>query len=353
MPSPATLSHLRRVNSNLSREIKMATPRQLHSSHWGIICPAETPEGQACGLVKNLALMAYISVGSRADPILEFLWEWGTVELETVSPCDIQEATKVFVNGVWLGIHSAPNQLVKDLRNFRRQVAINTEVSVVRDIRLKELRLCTERGRCCRPLFIVENQRLVIRKHHTEDLREMMVIDKVGAWNGLVEQGLVEYVDKEEEETAMISMSVNDLAKSRCDSGAAYSITYTHCEIHPSMVLGVAASTIPFPDHNQAPRNTYQAAMGKQAMGVYLSSYQTRMDAAWHVLCYPQKPLATTRAMDYTNYRELPAGQNAVVAVLCHTGYNQEDSIIMNQSSIDRGLFRSFSYRSYKSSALT
>merc|ERR1712072_600216 len=124
-------------------------------------------------------------------------------------------------------------------------------------------------------------------------------------------------------------------------------LRYTHCEIHPSMIFGICASVIPFPDHNQSPRNTYQSAMGKQAMGIYMSNFNVRMDTLAHVLCYPQKPLVVTHAIKYLRFRELPAGQNAIVAIMCYSGYNQEDSVIMNQSSIDRGLFRSLFYRAY------
>mmetsp|Transcript_3231 Transcript_3231/g.6985 ORF Transcript_3231/g.6985 Transcript_3231/m.6985 type:complete len:512 (-) Transcript_3231:245-1780(-) len=146
----------------------------------------------------------------------------------------------------------------------------------------------------------------------------------------------------------MIAMKPSDLGKSAAE---AYSTTFTHCEIHPSLILGVCASIIPFPDHNQSPRNTYQSAMGKQAMGIYLSSFQVRMDTMAHVLHYPQKPLATTRAMDHMHFRELPSGINCIVGIACYTGYNQEDSLIMNQSSIDRGLFRSSFFRTYNAKA--
>ena len=169
-------------------------------------------------------------------------------------------------------------------------------------------------------------------------------------WNDLVTSGFIEYVDTEEEETTMISMTIEDLlaAQTAEAAGRGLNIKYTHCEIHPSMILGICASIIPFPDHNQSPRNTYQSAMGKQAMGMYVTNYQTRMDTLGYVLFYPQKPLVTTRAMEYVHFRELPAGCNAVVAIMCYTGYNQEDSVLMNQSSIDRGLFRSIYYRSFK-----
>ncbi|KAF9683571.1 hypothetical protein SADUNF_Sadunf04G0027600 [Salix dunnii] len=379
----STLSHLRRLNSPIGREGKLAKPRQLHNSQWGMMCPAETPEGQACGLVKNLALMVYITVGSAAYPILEFLEEWGTENFEEISPAVIPQATKIFVNGCWVGIHRDPDMLVKTLRRLRRRIMacnhgmaaetlgstyvlnvilqlrggigygtfgcvdVNTEVGVVRDIRLKELRIYTDYGRCSRPLFIVEKQKLLIRKKDIHALQQRETPDE-GGWHDLVSKGFIEYIDTEEEETTMISMTIHDLVQARLNPEEAYSDTYTHCEIHPSLILGVCASIIPFPDHNQSPRNTYQSAMGKQAMGIYVTNYQFRMDTLAYVLYYPQKPLVTTRAMEHLHFRQLPAGINAIVAIACYSGYNQEDSVIMNQSSIDRGFFRSLFFRSYR-----
>ncbi|CAE6412457.1 DNA-directed RNA polymerase II subunit B [Rhizoctonia solani AG-1 IB] len=368
----STLSHLRRCNTPLGREGKIAKPRQLHNTHWGMVCPAETPEGQACGLVKNLSLMSCISVGSLSGPVIEFLEEWGLESLEeNVATGNSASATKVFVNGVWLGIHRDAPNLVKTLHRLRRMDHINSEVSIVRDIREKELRIYTDAGRICRPLFIVdEQQKLTLKKKHVEWLQNG--VDDEGQefkWKQLVKRGVIELLDADEEETVMISMTPEDLENSRRIEGGGYvsnvndpdwdpsgtarvkSVpnihTWTHCEIHPSMILGICASIIPFPDHNQSPRNTYQSAMGKQAMGIYLTNYQIRMDTMANILYYPQKPLATTRSMEYLKFRELPAGQNAIVAILCYSGYNQEDSVIMNQSSIDRGLFRSMYYRSY------
>eukprot|EP00924_Labyrinthula_sp_SR-Ha-C_P008175 maker-scaffold_11-snap-gene-5.7-mRNA-1 protein AED:0.01 eAED:0.01 QI:0/1/0.5/1/1/1/2/27/1570 len=381
----ATLSHLRRINTPLDKQGKSAKPRQLHNTHWGYLCPAETPEGQSCGLVKNLALMCYISVGSKASIVHEILGEWNIETLEEIaSPTEIRNTTKVFVNGNWVGIHREPEVLVQTLLFSRRHShSLEPEVSVVRDIYNKEIRVYTEPGRCCRPLFIVSEGEALIKKYHIERLRadaiktadEMEYLQKeaeeaeddfdydeegkipedkqneirlkkmqrgVYNWDRLINDGLVELIDIEEEETTMIAMEMKDLMP-----GSAYSRTYTHLEVHPSLILGICASIIPFPDHNQSPRNTYQSAMGKQAMGIYCSNFTTRMDTLAHVLFYPQKPLVTTRAMAYMNYRELPAGVNAIVAVSTYTGYNQEDSLIFNQSSIDRGLFRSIFYRTY------
>ena len=380
----STLSHLRRTNTPIGRDGKIAKPRQLHNTHWGLVCPAETPEGQACGLVKNLALMCYITVGTPSEPIIDFMIQRNMEVLEEYEPLNSPNATKIFVNGVWVGVHRDPAHLVNTVQSLRRRGLISHEVSLVRDIRDREFKIFTDAGRVCRPLFVIDNDpksnnfgNLVLTKAHIaklEDDRELGVDmdaqekeDKLMGWQGLVKSGVVEYVDAEEEETIMIVMTPEDLEISRQvqagyempeDDGeeinkrrkAAPNPTqhaWTHCEIHPSMILGICASIIPFPDHNQSPRNTYQSAMGKQAMGVFLTNFDQRMDTMANILYYPQKPLATTRSMEFLKFRELPAGQNAIVAIACYSGYNQEDSVIMNQSSIDRGLFRSLFYRSY------
>ncbi|PVU97084.1 hypothetical protein BB560_005767 [Smittium megazygosporum] len=364
----STLSHLRRCNTPIGRDGKIAKPRQLHNTHWGLVCPAETPEGQACGLVKNLALMAHITVGSDSSPMLMFLEEWSMENLEELSAASIPNATKIFVNGVWVGIHRNANKLVSTLLGLRRKLEFTYELSIVRDFREKELRLFTDSGRVMRPLFVVQNLRLLLTKDIVRAIEARDVNDPEAVqWHDLLSEGIIEYLDAEEEEMAMICMSPVELQESRMyhnngiepelEDDLASRIrskrnvhisTWTHCEIHPSMILGICASIVPFPDHNQSPRNTYQSAMGKQAMGIMLTSYQMRMDTLANILYYPQKPLATTHAMEYIKFSDLPAGQNAVVAIACYSGYNQEDSVIMNQSSIDRGLFRSIFYRSYQ-----
>ena len=338
----SALSHLRRCNAPLAKEGKLAKPRMLHSTHWGMVCPAETPEGHAVGLVKNLSLMARISVGVSPAPVLEFLDEWGMENLDMISYRDVADikTTKVFVNGNWIGVHRDPDDLVGKLRDLRRRQDISEEVSIVRDIKQREVNIYTDCGRCQRPLFIVgDDQKLAIKKKHILKLNNS--VDGDYTFSHLLGGGIIELIDTEEEETTLIAMKPVDLNQ---EDGYK---TYTHCEIHPAMILGVCASIIPFPDHNQSPRNCYQSAMGKQAMGIYLTSFQVRMDTMAHVLHYPQKPLAATRSMEYLKFRELPSGINCIVAIACYTGYNQEDSLIMNQSSIDRGLFRSSFFRTY------
>jgi DNA-directed RNA polymerase II subunit RPB2 len=378
----STLSHLRRTNTPIGRDGKIAKPRQLHNTHWGLVCPAETPEGQACGLVKNLALMCYITVGTPSEPIIDFMIQRNMEVLEEFEPQVTPNATKVFVNGVWVGVHRDPAHLVNTMLSLRRRNMISHEVSLIRDIREREFKIFTDAGRVCRPLFVVDNDpksencgSLVLNKEHIRKLEQDKELpadldpedrrERYFGWDGLVKSGVVEYVDAEEEETIMIVMTPEDLEISK-QLQAGYALpeeddpnkrvrsilsqkahTWTHCEIHPSMILGVCASIIPFPDHNQSPRNTYQSAMGKQAMGVFLTNFDQRMETMANILYYPQKPLATTRSMEFLRFRELPAGQNAIVAIATYSGYNQEDSVIMNQSSIDRGLFRSLFYRTY------
>ncbi|KAG7740569.1 hypothetical protein KL930_003851 [Ogataea haglerorum] len=383
----STLSHLRRTNTPIGRDGKLAKPRQLHNTHWGLVCPAETPEGQACGLVKNLSLMACASVGSASEPITYLLEEWGLEPLSDYEPQEHKNATRVFLNGNWVGTHRDPAMLVETMRQLRRSGTISPEVSLIRDIREREFKIFTDAGRIYRPLFIVDNDpdsehkgELKLTKEHCRKILEREVeeivqdeefddegqplgpVQRVFGWDSLLSNGIIEYLDAEEEETVLIAMSPEDLIssasaevqKAERDLDPAKRIknvvkahSFTHCEIHPSMILGVAASIIPFPDHNQSPRNTYQSAMGKQAMGVFLTNYSVRMDTMANILYYPQKPLAKTQSMEYLKFRELPAGQNAIVAIACYSGYNQEDSMIMNQSSIDRGLFRSLFFRSY------
>ncbi|EXX52525.1 DNA-directed RNA polymerase II subunit RPB2 [Rhizophagus irregularis] len=366
----STISHLRRCNAPLGRDAKITKPRQLHNTQWGYICPAETPEGQACGLMKNLALMSYVSVSMPPDSLNEYINNSGICKKINETTFDnIAKLTKVFVNGNLSCITDEPLDLIRLIRDNKGN-SLPADIGIVNDVHVNEIRFYCDSGRMCRPLFVVNDQHLALTSYDLFKLKSEIEQDKkYNLWEELVANHYIENIDAEEEETTMICMSPSELYESRL-----YNLRklgglrprkkrrsvherlinlptcpnkWTHCEIHPSMILGVSASLIPFPDHNQSPRNTYQSAMGKQAMGVYTTNYQLRMDVLANVLYYPQKPLVTTKVMKYLQFRELPAGINAIVAIMCYGGYNQEDSLIINQSSVDRGLFRSFVYRSY------
>ena len=190
----------------------------------------------------------------------------------------------------------------------------------------------SDAGGLCRPVFVVAKIHLVpsiLRNLGTEQ----------NAWNARLRRGVIEYIDKQEEACLQVAIRVADLVPGHA---------YTHCDIHPSFIDGLCSSLIPFRDHNQAPRNTYQSAMGKQAVGTYVLNFNHRMDTISHTLCYPQRAVVTTQVEDVLGTSSVPAGCCPIVVIMCMSGFNQEDSVIVNQSAIDRGMFRSFAYRTYK-----
>lgn len=352
-----TLSTMRRIVAPVDRTGKHTAPRKLHNTQFGVICPFETPEGQSVGIVKNMAIMTHITTESDDQPIKSCLDEYGVVSLEQLRPIDVSRSVKIFVNGDWYGQIFDPINLMKKLKHMRRNGIINIYTSISWKVEKNEIHLWSDSGRLCRPLYIVDNNKLRITKSDIKDIKE-----KNKSWDDLInknilnesckcsedidDNAIIEYVDVEEIDTLMIAMSQDNIKNNNRTNKTFY--TYSHCEIHPSMMFGVLVSNVPFSDHNQAPRNLYQGAMGKQAMGIYCTSYQKRMDTLGHILHYPQKPIVSTQPSKYVNSDELPSGQNAIVAIACYTGYNQEDSLIFNQGAIDRGLFNSSFYRTYK-----
>tara|TARA_B100001013_G_scaffold13814_1_gene8045 strand:+ start:872 stop:4360 length:3489 start_codon:yes stop_codon:yes gene_type:complete len=242
----ATLSHLRRLNTPIDRSGKLVKPRQLHNTHIGILCPSETPEGQSVGIVKNLALTANITIGSTIEPIKQILLDNDLILVKDIKPEELNKKTKILLNGNWMGIHDNPIKIINYLKNLRTKAEINYQTSIIFNTNYNEIIINTDSGRCCRPLYVVgKNNRILTRQKHIRLLKSGK-----WSWKHFIKNGLIEYIDVEELEMCMVAMNISDLENSK--------ITYTHCEIHPSLMLGVCASMIPFPDHNQSPRNTYQ-----------------------------------------------------------------------------------------------
>jgi len=338
MTYPATISHLRRINTPIEKSGKLVQPRKLHPTQWGIICPCETPEGSSVGLVKNMSMMASISISSTSHHVREVLAEDLGIELyshDNIS--SFGKNTVVTVNGDIIGTHNDPATLYKSLKELKRKGCFNAYTAIVWNIMNKEINVCTEGGRCLRPLFAIneETGRAYIEENPFTT-----------NWMELMTQGYIEFLDVEESNTSMIAMKLADTSKGRKGSLAA--VKYTHLEMHPSLIMGALASCIPFSDHNQAPRNCYQASQGKQALGIYATNYLHRFDTVAHVMHYPQKPLVRTEMSSILNSENLPSGINAIVAIATYTGFNQEDSIIMNKSAVERGLFTSGYYRTFK-----
>ncbi len=332
----STLSHLRRLQSPLSRSQPNFEARDLHPTHWGRLCPNETPEGSNCGLVKNLTLLACISVGVDPEKIKNVLYEMGVIPTSEASESVKLSGVKVFVDGCPIGYTLSPLELVQRVREARRRGEISTEVNIAYFSEVhggkREIYVNCDEGRVRRPLIIVEDGAPKLKREHIEKLKK-----REWRWEDLVRNGIIEYIDAEEEENLLIALKPEDITKD-----------HTHLEITPYSILGICASIIPYAEHNQSPRNSYESAMSKQALGIYATNYPLRVDSRAHIMHYPQKPLVKTEAMDFIGYNLRPSGQNCIVAVLSFQGYNMEDALIFNKASIERGLARSTFYRMYE-----
>jgi len=336
----STLSHLRRLQSPLSRSQPNFEARDLHPTHLGRICPNETPEGSNCGLVKNLSLMACISVEAKLDEIKYILYtQLGVVSTKDAIEALKEKSTKVFLNGILTGYSEKPESLVNALRKMRRIGEISSEVNVTfyttggdKGIP-QEVYINCDAGRVRRPLIVVKNGKPSLTSEQIEELKSGDL-----KWEDLVKSGCTEYLDAEEEENAFIALDMKHLTRK-----------HTHLEIASYAMLGVSASLIPYAEHNQSPRNSYEAAMAKQALGIYSTNFRYRVDSRSHILHYPQLPLVRTKPMEIIGLDNKPCGQNCVVAVISFHGYNMEDALVFNKSSIDRGLGISSFYRVYKS----
>lgn len=339
------LSHLRKVVKPFDADLKLAAPRYLNTTQWGRLCPAESPEGGKVGLVNNLAMACRITVGSNPDSIIDLIKSFDNlVETEDLQPEHITYLTKVLVNGDWIGSHPEPYKLIKFFKDQRRKGIINFEVSIAFDTAFNEIKIFTESGRFARPVFIVEDNKLLFSKKLLEQIenKEVKWMDLLTNNNSLG-KAVIEYLDPAEEENALIAPEQKYLNNADIELKQ-----YSHCEIHNTMLLGVAGTTIPFCDHNQAPRNVYQCAQVKQSVGIYATNFLVRFDKIGHILHYPQRSLVQNKAMKYINSDKIPGGINVVLAVATYVGFNQDDSLILNKAAVDRGLFHSTYYATYK-----
>jgi DNA-directed RNA polymerase II subunit RPB2 len=318
MSYTSTLSHLRRIQTPVEKSGKLLAPRKLHGTSWGFVCPVETPEGHSVGIVKNMSLLTSVSQHIPSNTLLHFLQDQG--ELTWVVHAQVYTGTAVTLNGVIIGYTQSPEKLVEKLRYAKHSFRIHPHTSVAWYTLFNVIIIETDAGRLIRPVFRVG----------------CAFPEKDADWTTWMKT-CVEYVDASETETLRIAVSKSALTSS-----------HTHYEIHPSLVVGHMASSIPLSDHNQSPRNTYQSAMGKQSMCVYAGNYAKRLDKNGYLLCSLTRPIVETRAMNILKMHEMPYGMNAIVAIACYGGYNQEDSIIMNRSSVNRGFMRGLYYTMYK-----
>jgi len=321
----ATNSHLRRLGTPMvNKDGKSTIPRMIHADDFGINCIVETPEGAPVGLVKNLALVTYLAIGSSAE-----LLERHIKEVFSIEPMGEDIPTMVFVNGYMIGKTKDPKTLVEQLIELRRCEDIPFDTSIMQNPSDGHVLIYSDCGRCIRPVYVLKNLYKFSNLYASCSSHEL--------WLQLRVNGVIEYLDKMEENArCLVAMRPNEVEP-----------YHTHLELHPSVMFGLTGCDEVFPERNQAPRNMYQASMGKQAIGVSTLNYQDRFDMHQLVLDYPQRPLVTTRIQGIRKQGALPSAQEVVVAIMCYGGFNQEDAVLINQSALDRGLFSTTKYVVY------
>lgn len=329
----SALGMMTRITSQFEKTRKVSGPRALQPSQFGMLCPSDTPEGEACGLVKNLALMTHITTNDDEAPVRGLVFELGAQDVSTANGEDLYYKGMyiIFVNGTPLALTSYPKKFLNGFRRFRRMGRISEFISIFINHHHNAVHIATDEGRICRPLIVVERGRSKVTSRYLKALRRGTM-----NFDDFLARGLVEYLDVNEENDSNIAMYETEI-----DAAT------THLEIEPFTILGAVAGLIPYPHHNQSPRNTYQCAMGKQAIGAIAYNQFQRIDTLLYLMVYPQKPMVKTRAIELIKYDKLPAGQNAIVAVMSYSGYDIEDALVLNKASCDRGFGRCQVFRKY------
>jgi DNA-directed RNA polymerase II subunit RPB2 len=378
------ISHLRKINLPLDSSAKVVGPRLLNSSQWGFIDPLDTPDGGNIGLHKHMSISAFITSGFSSYPMIQWLRLNTPMKLKLECSNEyLANSSKIFVNGNWIGVIDNPvdpsikPDFISMIKLYRRNGILPTFMSVSFDYEHNEVYIYTDAGRLTRPIYYIEHgkesfnrkevveqiesgkitweeivsgvkdkadKQFTIKNNNIYELTELYPdIDNKNhevAYNILQKnKSVVDYVDTAEEETALIAITHDDLKKSKF---------YTHIEIHPSLLLGVMGNQIIYPENNPLPRNSFSCGQSKQAVSVYHSNYQMRIDKMGVILNYGQIPLIKSRYMEYINNEEQPYGINAIVAIMTYTGYNVEDAILINEASVARGIFRTTYYSMYE-----
>jgi len=380
------ISHLRKTSLPLDPTAKIVGPHLLHSTQWGLIDPVDTPDGGNIGLHKHLSISTAITNGFSSYPIIK--WIRGNTSLKLLTECSpntIANATKVFVNGNWIGVLDNPIQTINNLKLFRRNGVIPVYTSVSFSYNLNIIYIYTDGGRLTRPIFyrdqiINDNNNISYGKLSYEHGNIKNIIEsRKYTWSQIISgfekknddffnvrnnilydvnalypgydtldkifeffernRAIIDYLDTSEEESTLICNKPSEIKLNNY---------YTHCEIDPSLIFGVMGNSIIYPESNQFPRNCFSCGQSRQAVSVYHSNAQMRMDKMGVILNYGQTPLIKSRYLEYINREEQPYGVNAIVAIMSYTGYNVEDAILINEGSVKRGIFSTTYYTTYE-----
>ena len=371
------ISHLRKINLPMEASAKVVAPRLLNSSQWGYIDPVDTPDGGNIGLHKHMSITTYITSGFSAFPLIKWLRVHTPMKvLSECSPEYLASNTKIFVNGNWIGVMENPIEMVSLLKLYRRNGIIPTFTSITFDYEHNEILIYTDSGRLSRPIYYINNGKVSFNRKEVIDLLNSGKLTWEQIISGLREKkdanfnvknnkiyeleelyaglssksdldveldrfkAVVDYIDTSEEEGTLIATQESDLKKNKF---------YTNLEIDSSLIFGVMGNQIIYPEHNPFARNVFSCGQSKQAVSVYHSNYQVRMDKMGVILNYGETPLIKSKYLEYINHEEQPYGFNAIVAIMSYTGYNVEDAILINEGSIKRGMFRTTYLSMYES----
>jgi DNA-directed RNA polymerase II subunit RPB2 len=356
-----TISYYRKIitPSPDASNNKITTMRQVNNIQLGFVCVVETPEGQKIGLVKGMALTATPTMTLYSQiPIIKKLLSGRMLELASVTPYQYKQYVKVLLNGDWIGMTDKPNELHAYLLEKRKMQELDYTVSIMLNYSTKELKVYCDGGRLVRPLLNVRNNELVLKPEMLDEIdADDVTGKKINKFSDFLikHPDVFDFVDVETTESTMISMTFDQLNEEKTkmltdvkdlhtcgDPVNRYDkiyVKYTHCELHPSMMLGSISANIPYSNHNYGNRNILFFSQSRHAIGIYASNYRYRTDKSY-LLYHPQTPVVTTKAAKWLHTQDIPAGENCVVAIMCYTGFNQEDSKLVNKSGVDRGLLR-------------
>ena len=361
------ICQLRKTNLHIGSDgAKIIAPRLLNSTQYGLLCPLHSPDGGNIGLHKHLSASTHITSGCSGIPFIQYLRKLGMKLLEECSLTYLSNTTKIFINGAWVGCSHNPVQIRDILKLHKRNGMIYIYTSIAFNISRNELSICTDAGRPIRPLFYMVEGELSFER---EDVLSRFEDNSI-TWNeitrGFIKQkkdvldseckititaqsvenlvknaAVVEYIDTQEAEGIVLANSnikKEDFTKKRI----------THTEIHPSLIFGLMANQIIYPENNPYPRDAFSCGQSKQAVSLYNSNYHNRLDKSAFVLNYGQIPLTKSRYLDYVTKEQHPYGENAIVAIMCYSAFNVEDAVIFNEGSLKRGMFRTTYYNTYE-----
>ena len=364
------ISQLRKVNLPFDSNAKIVGPRLCHTTQWGFLDPVDTPDGGNVGLHNHLSITAHITNGCSGYDFINLL---RSLKMKFLKECNFEYLsvhTKVLINGAWVGNIDSPKSIVETLKVYRRNGIIPIFTSISWNIQDNELYISTDGGRLCRPLFFLENN---VPSYLRENVKDK-ITNKEYTWENLLlgfakkektvvmkhcniykpkdlynfdttlsnlknSGGVIEFIDTLEGETAFIAMNLEQITEN---------VKKTHLEIHPSLIFGVMGNQIVYPENNQLPRNLFSCGQSKQGVSLYSSNYQNRIDKMGVILNYGQIPLIKSRYLQYINKEEHPYGENAIVAIMCYSGYNVEDAVLVNEGSLKRGFFRTTYFNNYE-----